>query len=139
MWSILVCKIPQFLAKSYRFGQLIILFQKVDTLRLLKIHNIFSLPAGAKYPFFQAPAHGLKCFLQNYLFFKFNVISFLSVKISFRRILYLFKCKQTHLSLLFNSIGMILVQLNLTQFIIELDFLYITFNKPGDIGFFIYC
>ena len=35
--SILVCKIPQFFAKSYWFGQLIILFQKVDTLRLLKM------------------------------------------------------------------------------------------------------
>ena len=38
LWSILVCKIPQFLAKSYRFRQLITLFQKVDTLRLLRIY-----------------------------------------------------------------------------------------------------
>ena len=63
MWSplqsILVCKIPQFLVKSYRFKQLITLFQKVDTLVLLKIYMMFCPPAGAKYPFFQAPAHGL--------------------------------------------------------------------------------
>ena len=45
LWSILVCKIPQFFAKSYWFGQLIILFQKVDTLRLLKIYIMFCLPA----------------------------------------------------------------------------------------------
>ena len=51
LWSILVCKIPQFLAKSYRFRQLITLFQKVDTLRLLKIYIMFCPPAGAKYPF----------------------------------------------------------------------------------------
>ena len=43
--STLVCKIPQFFAKSYWFGQLIILFQKVDTLRLLKIYIMFCLPA----------------------------------------------------------------------------------------------
>ena len=42
LWSILACKIPQFLARSYRFGQLIIFFQKVDTLRLLKIYYILS-------------------------------------------------------------------------------------------------
>ena len=47
--SILVCKIPQFFSKSYWFGQLIILFQKVDTLRLLKIYIMFCLPAGAKF------------------------------------------------------------------------------------------
>ena len=41
-WSILVCKIPQFWAKSYQFGQLIILFQKVDTMRLLKICYVLS-------------------------------------------------------------------------------------------------
>ena len=61
LWSILVCKIPQFLAKSYQFRQLVILFQKVDTLRLLKIYIMFCPFAGAKYPFFQAPAHGLIC------------------------------------------------------------------------------
>ena len=53
LWSILVCNIHQFLAKSYRFRQLIILFQKVDTLRLLKIHIMFCPSAGAKYPFFR--------------------------------------------------------------------------------------
>ena len=56
--SILVCKIPQFLAKSYRFGQLI-LFEKVDILRLLKIYIMFCPPAEVKYQFFEAPAHGL--------------------------------------------------------------------------------
>ena len=59
LWPLLVCKIPQFLAKSYQCRQLITLFQKVDTLRLLKIYNMFCLPAGAKYPFFQAPAYTL--------------------------------------------------------------------------------
>ena len=52
LWSILVSKLPQFFSKSYWFGQLIILFQKVDTLMLLKIYIMFCLPAGAKYPFF---------------------------------------------------------------------------------------
>ena len=55
MWSplrsILVCQIAQFLAKSYQIGQLMIFFQKVDTLRLLKIYIMFCPPAGAKYPF----------------------------------------------------------------------------------------
>ena len=50
--SILVCKIPQFFSKSNWFGQLIILFQKVDTLWLLKIYIMFCLPPEAKYPFF---------------------------------------------------------------------------------------
>ena len=50
--SIMVCKIPQFFSKSYWFVQLIIPFQKVDTLRLLKICIMFCLPARAKYPFF---------------------------------------------------------------------------------------
>ena len=49
LWSILVCKMLQFLTKSYRFEQLITLFWKVDNLRLLKIHI----------PTFYAPAHGL--------------------------------------------------------------------------------
>ena len=52
-WSILVCKIPQFLAKSYQFRQLITLFQKVDTLRLLTIYIMFCTPARAKYPIFR--------------------------------------------------------------------------------------
>ena len=34
--------------KSYRFGQSFILFQKIDTLRLLKIHIIFCPPSVAK-------------------------------------------------------------------------------------------
>ena len=53
LWSVLVCKTPQFLAKSYRFGQLIILSQKEDTLRLLKIYIIFCHFNGAKYTFFR--------------------------------------------------------------------------------------
>ena len=52
LWSILACKVPQFLARSYQFGQLIILFQKVDTMRLLKIYIIFCPPITAKYSFF---------------------------------------------------------------------------------------
>ena len=52
LWSILVYKIPQSLAESYRFRQLITLFQKVDTLKLLKIYIMFCSPAGAKYLFF---------------------------------------------------------------------------------------
>ena len=59
LWSILVCKIPQFLVKSYRFRQFIILFSKVDTLRLLKIYIMFCPPTGAKCPFFKAPPYGL--------------------------------------------------------------------------------
>ena len=49
---ILVCKIAQFLVKSYRFRQLITLFCKVDTLRLLEIYIMFCPPARAKYSFF---------------------------------------------------------------------------------------
>ena len=52
-WSILACKIPQFFDKNYRFRQLITLFQKVDTLRLLRIYIMFCTPARAKYPFFR--------------------------------------------------------------------------------------
>ena len=33
-------------------------FQKLDTLRLLKIYNMFHQPAGAKYTFFQAQGPG---------------------------------------------------------------------------------
>ena len=52
-WSILVWKIFQFLTKSYhRFGQLIILFKKVNSQRLLKIYFMFCPPARAKYSFF---------------------------------------------------------------------------------------
>ena len=58
LWSNLVCKIPQFFAKSYRSGQLFIIFYKVDTLRLLKIYIMFCPPARAKYKFFQAPSNG---------------------------------------------------------------------------------
>ena len=48
-WTILIGKIPQFFVKSYQFRQLIILFLKVDTLRLLKIYVMFCPPARAKY------------------------------------------------------------------------------------------
>ena len=64
LWSKLVCKIPQFLTRSFRFIQFSILFQKLDTLRLLKIYVMLSPPPEAKYPFFQAPAHGV---LQLYI------------------------------------------------------------------------
>ena len=37
LWIVLACKTPQFLEKSYQFRQLIILFQNVGTLRLLRI------------------------------------------------------------------------------------------------------
>ena len=54
MWSpllsILVCKI-HFLTQKYQFVQLIVPFQKVGTLRFLKICIIIRLLAGAKYPF----------------------------------------------------------------------------------------
>ena len=48
--SIVVCKIPQFFGNSYRFGQPITLFWKIDTLRLQKNYK-FCPPARAKYPF----------------------------------------------------------------------------------------
>ena len=58
LWSILICTIPQVLTKSIfwqkffnRFGQLIILSQKVDILKLLKIYIMFCPPTGAKYHF----------------------------------------------------------------------------------------
>ena len=66
MWSplqsILVCTIPQFLTKSYRFGQLIIPFQKVNILRLLKIYIRFGPPV-AKYPFFRLQLMDYNTFL----------------------------------------------------------------------------
>ena len=57
LWSMLVCKIPQFLAKNYRFRQLIILFLGTRMLEsrhpeATKIHITFCSPTGAKYPFF---------------------------------------------------------------------------------------
>ena len=52
LWSILFCEIPKFLAKSYRFRQLIILFEKVDILRLQKTYLMFCPLAGAKYLFY---------------------------------------------------------------------------------------
>ena len=52
LWSIQACNMPQFFAKNYRIGQFIILFYKVDTLRLLKIFIISCQVAGAKYPLF---------------------------------------------------------------------------------------
>ena len=84
IWSLLVCKTPRFLAKSYQFRQLIALFQKVDTLMLLKLYTMFCPPTRAKYQFFQAPAHGLlTCFSQ------FNTRSprrfFLSVQLNFKQ------------------------------------------------------
>ena len=42
--SILVCKITQSWVKSYPSGQLITLFSKIDTLRLLKIYIILWPP-----------------------------------------------------------------------------------------------
>ena len=59
LWSTLVCKIPQFFAKTCGFREPITLFQKVDPLRLLKIYIMFCPPARAKCPFFQAPTHGI--------------------------------------------------------------------------------
>ena len=59
---ILVWKIPQFLPKSYRFRQLITLFQKADTLRLLKIYIMFCQPAGAKYSVLRLPLMGQQLF-----------------------------------------------------------------------------
>ena len=51
--SILICKIPPFLAESDQFGQIRMLVQKLDTLRILKIYIVFCLPAEAKYPIFK--------------------------------------------------------------------------------------
>ena len=65
LYSILVCEIPQFVTKSYWFRQLIILFYKVDTLRLLKIYIMLCPPTRGKYPFFWAPAHGLPMLLDQ--------------------------------------------------------------------------
>ena len=65
LWSILACKTRQFLARSYRFGQLIVLFQKVDTLRLLKIFIIFCPPVTAKSSFFQDSVDGLNIVVQK--------------------------------------------------------------------------
>ena len=56
-WSV---KYLNFWPKVHPFRQLITLLQKADILRLLKIYIMFCLHAGAKYPFFQAPAHGLR-------------------------------------------------------------------------------
>ena len=74
-------------------GQLIILFQKVDPLRLLKIYIKFCPPADTKYRFYQAPARGLFVFqkvvdpsihysLKNFLQVRFIVL-FLQIIIFF--------------------------------------------------------
>ena len=52
-WS----KIPQFHAGSYRFGQLVILFQKADILELLKINAMFCPSIGSQK---KVSAHGLQ-------------------------------------------------------------------------------
>ena len=61
-WSV---KYLNFLARSYQFGKFIMLFQKVDTLRLLKIYIIFCPPVTAKYSLCQAPANGLNIVVQK--------------------------------------------------------------------------
>ena len=63
LWSILVCKIPQFWGKGNRFGQSIILFKKVDNLTLLKIHIMFCSLRGAKIIIKKVSAHGLNMFI----------------------------------------------------------------------------
>ena len=57
--SILVYKIPQFLQKLLIWTAHQTFPESRDTLRLPKIYIMFCLPAGAKYPFFQDPAHRL--------------------------------------------------------------------------------
>ena len=59
LWSILVCKIPQFLQKLLIWTAHQTFPESRDTLRLPKIYIMFCLPAGAKYPLFQDPVHGL--------------------------------------------------------------------------------
>ena len=71
LWFILVCKIPQFLAKSYRFRHFITLFWKFDTLRLLKINIMFCPLARAKYPFFLRLQLQLKALVQCLTYFLF--------------------------------------------------------------------
>ena len=69
VWSILVCKIPQFLVKSYQFGQLLILFYKFDILRLLKIYIFFVLPSQPNTDFFRLQLMDYK---RNELILHFN-------------------------------------------------------------------
>ena len=51
LWSILACKISQYLVRTYQFRQFVTFFYKVDTLRLLKIYIMLCTSAGAKSPF----------------------------------------------------------------------------------------
>ena len=53
MQSLLACKIPEPLTKGCRFGLLIILFQKVDSLRLLKIYIMSCTPPEPNTRFFR--------------------------------------------------------------------------------------
>ena len=57
--SILVYKIPQFLQKLLIWTAHQTFPESRDTRKLPKIYIMFCLPAGAKYPFFQDPVHGL--------------------------------------------------------------------------------
>ena len=67
-WSILICKIPQFLTQSYRFRQLITLFEKVDTLRWPAIYIMFCTPVRAKYLFFRVQLMDYRFHLQDHTF-----------------------------------------------------------------------
>ena len=67
LWLSLVFKIPQSFAKSYLFGQLITRFQKVETLRLLKIYIMFCPPAGVKYPFLGSSSWNVLGIEENFM------------------------------------------------------------------------
>ena len=64
LWSILACKIPQFLARSYQFGQLTIRFQKVDT-KVTKNRYYILSTCHSQILIFQAPANGLNIAVQK--------------------------------------------------------------------------
>ena len=63
------------LGKSRRLGQPIILFQKADTLKILKIHIMFCFPSGVENHNFQFQAHGLNTLiLENFTIAHFRRI-----------------------------------------------------------------
>ena len=64
-WFILACKIPQFLARSDQFGQLIILFQKVRHTEATKNLYYTLCTCHSQILIFQAPTNGLNIVVQK--------------------------------------------------------------------------
>ena len=73
--SILVSKIPQFLPKSHQVGQLVILFQKEDSLMTNNLHYVL-FSCHSQIPTFYTAGHGLlyvKIYLNKHIIVESNI------------------------------------------------------------------